>query len=223
MRQGVRLGVDVGSVRIGVARSDPSGLLATPVETVRRGRGDLARIAAIAAEHEAIEVVVGLPTSLSGRESHAAAAARDFARSLSVRLSPIPIRLFDERLTTVSAAQDLRTSGVKGRRQRDVIDQAAAVVLLQAALDAERASGRPSGRLLEKPLENSPGRPIENSPGRPIENASGRPIENSPGRSIEDPPGRPIEEPRDRPLEKPQDPRSGRPPGGRPASGEESP
>ncbi|GIH22947.1 putative pre-16S rRNA nuclease [Acrocarpospora phusangensis] len=151
MRRGVRLGVDVGSVRIGVARSDPSGLLATPVETVRRGKGDLDRLAALAAEHEVMEVVVGLPTTLSGRESHAASAAREFAARLAVRLAPIGIRLYDERLTTVTATQGLRSSGVKARNQRDVIDQAAAVVLLQAALDSERATGRPPGRPQEPP------------------------------------------------------------------------
>ncbi len=151
MRQGVRVGVDAGSVRIGVARSDPSGLLATPVETVRRGRGDVERIAAIVAEHEAIEVVVGLPTSLSGRESHAAGAAREFAVLLAERLAPIPIRLFDERLTTVTAQQRLRSSGVKAKNQRSVIDQVAAVVLLQAALDSERSTGRPPGRPLGPP------------------------------------------------------------------------
>ncbi|GAA0981088.1 Holliday junction resolvase RuvX [Acrocarpospora macrocephala] len=143
--------MDVGSVRIGVARSDPSGLLATPVETVRRGKGDLDRLAALAAEHEAIEVVVGLPTTLSGRESHAASAARDFAARLSVRLAPIEVRLYDERLTTVTATQGLRSSGVKARNQRDIIDQAAAVVLLQAALDTERSTGRPPGHPLDPP------------------------------------------------------------------------
>ncbi|WP_218038471.1 Holliday junction resolvase RuvX [Acrocarpospora pleiomorpha] len=151
MRRGVRLGVDVGSVRIGVARSDPSGLLATPVETVRRGKGDLDRLAELAAEHEAIEVVVGLPTTLSGRESHAASAARDFAARLSVRLAPVEVRLYDERLTTVTATQGLRSSGVKARNQRDIIDQAAAVVLLQAALDTERSTGRPPGHPLDPP------------------------------------------------------------------------
>ncbi|GIH79164.1 Holliday junction resolvase RuvX [Planobispora longispora] len=145
MRNGIRLGVDVGSVRVGVARSDPSGLLATPVETVRRGKGDLDRIAEIAAEHEAIEVVVGLPTSLSGREGQAATLARDFALKVAARLDPVPVRLFDERLTTVTAQQGLRASGVKAKNQRGVVDQAAAVVLLQAALDAERATGRPPG------------------------------------------------------------------------------
>ncbi|RBQ14610.1 Holliday junction resolvase RuvX [Spongiactinospora rosea] len=149
MRRGVRLGVDVGAVRVGVARSDPSGLLATPVETVRAGKGDLARIAEIAAEYEVIEVVVGLPTSLSGRAGKAAELATAFARRLAARLAPVPVRLFDERLTTVSAQRDLRASGVRAKNQREVVDQAAAVVLLQAALDAERAAGRPPGRPVE--------------------------------------------------------------------------
>lgn len=148
MRQGVRLGIDVGSVRVGVARSDPSGLLATPVETVRRGEGDLRRIREIADEHEAIEVVVGLPTSLSGREGPAAAAARSFAEQLAARLAPIPVRLVDERFTTVTAQQSLRASGVRAKKQRGVVDQAAAVVLLQTALDGERATGSPPGRLV---------------------------------------------------------------------------
>jgi len=151
MRSGVRIGVDVGSVRIGVARSDPSGVLAVPVETVRRGRDDLDRIAEIAAEHEAIEVVVGLPTSLSGRESHAAKAAREYAARLAARLAPIPVRLVDERLTTVTAQRRLRSSGIRARQQRDIIDQAAAVELLQAALDGERATGRPPGECLDVP------------------------------------------------------------------------
>ncbi|MBG0817033.1 Holliday junction resolvase RuvX [Planomonospora sp. ID82291] len=155
MRNGIRLGVDVGSVRIGVARSDPSGLLATPVETVRRGRGDLERLAELAAEHEAVEVVVGLPTSLSGREGQAAELARAFAVRIAARLAPVPVRLFDERLTTVTAQQGLRASGVKAKNQRGVVDQAAAVVLLQAALDAERATGR------------APGSPVAAPDGRP--------------------------------------------------------
>ncbi|MET9340551.1 Holliday junction resolvase RuvX [Nonomuraea sp. NPDC004354] len=151
MRFGARLGVDVGSVRIGVARSDPSGLLATPVETVRRGAGDLDRIAVLVEEHAAIEVIVGLPTSLSGREGQAAALARTFAVDLAVRLAPVPVRLFDERLTTVAAQQGLRASGVKAKKQRSVVDQAAAVVLLQDALDAERATDRPPGRPVDPP------------------------------------------------------------------------
>jgi putative Holliday junction resolvase len=145
MRRGVRIGVDVGDVRIGVARSDPSGLIATPVETVRRGAGDLARLAAIAAEEDAVEVVVGLPRSLSGKEGPAAAKAREFAARLAGRVAPVEVRLQDERLTTVSAEAMLRDRGKKGAERRAVVDQAAAVLILQHALDTERATGRPPG------------------------------------------------------------------------------
>lgn len=149
LRQGARIGVDVGSVRIGVAACDPSGLLATPVETVRRGRGDHARIATIAAEQDAIEIVVGLPTSLSGVEGKAAQGARAFAARLARRARGVEVRLFDERLTTVSAHAGLRASGVRGRDRRSVVDQAAATILLQAALDTERLTGRPAGEKVE--------------------------------------------------------------------------
>lgn len=148
MRHGVRIGVDVGSVRIGIARSDPGGVLASPVETVRRGEGDLERIAAIVSEYEAVEVIVGLPTSLSGREGAAATAARRFAARLADRLPPEMVRLHDERLTTVTAESGLREAGVRGRARRDVVDQAAAVVLLQAALDGERLTGRAPGEIV---------------------------------------------------------------------------
>lgn len=148
MRRGVRLSIDVGSVRIGVARSDPAGILATPVETVRRGRGDLDRIAEIIAEYEVMEVIVGLPTSLSGREGAAAEAARDFAARLADRLPPDAVRMYDERLTTVTAESGLRERGVKGQARRQVVDQAAAVVLLQAALDGERLTERPPGEIV---------------------------------------------------------------------------
>jgi len=148
MRTGVRIGIDHGDARIGVARSDPSGFLATPVETVRRGRGDLARLHRIITEQEAVEVVVGLPRTLSGDEGAAAEAARTYAGRLSERIAPVPVRLVDERLTTVDAHRNLRESGVDGRRQRSVVDQAAAVLILQAALDAERSSGQPPGELV---------------------------------------------------------------------------
>ena len=147
MRRGVRLGVDVGDVRIGVAASDPSGMIATPVETVARGRGDLARLRALALEHGAVEVVVGLPRSLSGGEGPAAAKARGFARELVDLLGPdgVAVRLCDERLSTVSAEAVLREQGRKGKKRRAVVDQAAAVVILQNALDTERGTGRPAG------------------------------------------------------------------------------
>lgn len=162
MRPGVRIGVDVGSVRVGVATCDPAGLIATPVETVRRGRGDLDRLAALVAERGAVEVVVGLPTTLAGRHGPAAAAAEEFARRLAARLAArsagapgdgpgardVPVRLVDERLSTVGAQRDLRDSGVDTRRGRSVVDQAAAVIILQTALDAERHSGTAPGRLV---------------------------------------------------------------------------
>jgi putative Holliday junction resolvase len=151
MRPGVRLGVDVGSVRVGVARCDRDGLLATPVETVSRGQGDLARIAWLAHDAGAVELVVGLPRSLSGAEGPAAALARVFAGDLAAQVSPTPVRLLDERLTTVTAARDLRAAGVSARAGRAVVDQAAAVIILQGALDAERSSGRPPGELVAGP------------------------------------------------------------------------
>ena len=150
MRPGVRLGIDPGDARIGVARSDPSGFLATPVETVRRGKGDLARIARILEEEGAVEVVVGLPRSLSGGEGPAAAKVRDFAGRLARRIAPVPVRLCDERLTTVSAEAMLRDRGRKGGQRRAVVDQAAAVLILQHALDTERASGVAPGEIVEE-------------------------------------------------------------------------
>ncbi len=150
MRPGVRLGIDPGDARIGVARSDPSGFLATPVETVRRGKGDLARIARILEEEGAVEVVVGLPRSLSGGEGPAAVKVRDFAGRLARRIAPVPVRLCDERLTTVSAEAMLRDRGRKGGQRRAVVDQAAAVLILQHALDTERASGVAPGEIVEE-------------------------------------------------------------------------
>jgi putative Holliday junction resolvase len=150
LRFGVRLGIDPGDARIGVARSDPSGFLATPVETVRRGRGDLARIARIAAEEGAVEVVVGLPRSLAGGEGPSAAKVREFAAGLARRVAPVPVRLVDERLTTVSAEAMLRDRGRKGSKRREVVDQAAAVLILQHALDSERTSGTAPGEIVEE-------------------------------------------------------------------------
>lgn len=149
MRSGVRVGVDVGSVRIGVATSDRDGLVATPVETVARGKGDLARLGELVRERDALEVVVGLPTSLSGREGPAAGLARDFAGQLASAVAPVPVRLIDERLSTVTATRGLRETGMRGRRSRAVIDQAAAAVILQSALDAERGTGVPPGVLVD--------------------------------------------------------------------------
>ena len=146
MRQGVRLAVDAGSVRIGVARSDPDGILASPLAVVRSGAGALDELARLAAGADAIEVIVGLPTSLSGREGAAAATARSFAADLAGRITPVPVRLVDERFTTTQAHEALRRGGKDTRARREIVDAAAAAVLLQTALDAERATGRPPGQ-----------------------------------------------------------------------------
>jgi len=187
VRPGVRIGVDVGSVRVGVATCDPAGLIATPVETVRRGRGDLDRLAALVAERDAVEVVVGLPTTLAGRHGPAAEAAEEFARRLAARLAElpaerrpddppaarltdaptardVPVRLVDERLSTVGAQRGLRDSGVDTRKGRSVVDQAAAVIILQTALDAERQSGTAPGRLVGG--APPPDRPRDEGAGR---------------------------------------------------------
>jgi putative Holliday junction resolvase len=148
MREGVRLAVDVGSVRVGVARSDPNGILASPLTVVRSGPSELDELATLVAGADAIEVIVGLPTSLSGREGLAAAAARSFAAELAGRLAPIPVRLVDERFTTTQAHDALRRGGQDSRARRDTVDAAAAAVLLQAALDTERATGNPPGQLV---------------------------------------------------------------------------
>ena len=148
MRSGVRLGVDVGSVRIGVARCDRDGLLATPLETVARGDGDVARIRLLVEEHDGVEVVVGLPRSLSGEEGPAARDARTFADQLRAAGLPVPVRLVDERLTTVTATRAMRGAGVSQKAGRPVVDQAAAVIILQGALDTERATGRAPGELV---------------------------------------------------------------------------
>ncbi|RHW24337.1 Holliday junction resolvase RuvX [Nocardioides immobilis] len=150
MRRGVRLGVDPGDARIGVARCDPSGMLATPVETVRRGKGDLRRLRQLVVSEEAVEVVVGLPRSLSGREGPAAVKTREFAGRLAERIAPVPVRLVDERLTTVTAEAMLRDQR-KGQQRRAVVDQVAAVVILQHALDTERATGRAPGEVVAVP------------------------------------------------------------------------
>ena len=150
MRPGVRIGIDPGDARIGVARSDPSGFLATPVETVRRGGGDVRRIARLVSEEGAVEVIVGLPRSLSGGEGPAATKVREFAAGLARAVAPVPVRLCDERLTTVSAEAMLRDRGRKGSKRREVVDQAAAVLILQHALDSERASGIAPGEIVEE-------------------------------------------------------------------------
>ena len=143
--RGVRLGIDPGDARIGVAASDPDGVLATPVETVARGRGDLDRLASLCEEYTATWVYVGLPRSMSGGEGPSAGKVRAFTRELAERLGPVPVSLCDERLSTVTAEGQLRGQGRKGKKRRAVVDQAAAVVILQGALERERQTGLRAG------------------------------------------------------------------------------
>ncbi|MCX7521705.1 Holliday junction resolvase RuvX [Microbacterium sp. STN6] len=146
MRNGTRLGIDVGTVRIGVSRSDPQGMLALPIETVRRADddSDVTRILALVEEYEAAEIVVGHPLALSGRSTASTADAVAFAHRLAAA-SAVPVRLVDERLSTVSASTALYAGGKRAKAQRQVVDQAAATVILQHALDSERSSGNPPG------------------------------------------------------------------------------
>ncbi|MEV0072238.1 MULTISPECIES: Holliday junction resolvase RuvX [unclassified Amycolatopsis] len=140
--RGRRLGVDVGSVRVGVALSDPAPILASPLVTLSRDAkddSDLDKLAELVTEHEVVEVIVGLPKTLANRTGPAAQIAVEYADKLATRVGDVPVRLADERLTTVTASRMLSQRGVKGRKQRAVVDQAAAVEILQAWLDAAAA------------------------------------------------------------------------------------
>ncbi|MFJ6679385.1 Holliday junction resolvase RuvX [Microbacterium sp. NPDC091382] len=146
-RRGVRLGIDVGRARVGVARCDPDGMLAVPVETVPRADTSVARILELAREYEPIEILVGLPISLGGSETASTADAREFATELGAAVE-VPIRLVDERLSTVSANAVLRQNGRSQKSSRRIVDQIAAVVLLQQAIDVEKSTGNPAGAVL---------------------------------------------------------------------------
>lgn len=159
MRRGRRLGIDWGDARIGVAVSDPDGLLAVALEFVPAGDGELDRITEVVADYQPLELIVGLPRSLNGSEGPAAvkvrAKAAALASALSARFAAAPdgydtptIRLIDERLSTVSASRRLREGGKSAKSQRRLIDSEAAREILDRALDAERASGTPPGQLL---------------------------------------------------------------------------
>lgn len=143
--RGRRLGLDVGTARIGVASCDPDGILATPIETIRVTDGDpgwakeLQRVRELVREYDAVAVVVGLPTSLKGRETASTSMARSFVSALGAAAPELSVEFVDERLTTVTAGAALHGAGRNTRKQRDVIDQAAAVVLLQSWIDTRRA------------------------------------------------------------------------------------
>lgn len=145
--RGRRLGIDVGAVRVGVAVCDPDGILASPVATLARDQrtesdgtpSDMSEILRYAGEYEAVAIVVGLPINLAGKEGPAAALIRQYVDRLASLAAPVPVVLADERMSTAAAARRLSERGVRGRRQRAVVDQAAAVEILQGWLDARRA------------------------------------------------------------------------------------
>jgi len=140
----VRLAIDVGSVRVGVARSDPDALLAVPEATLTCDDQLVARLATLADEWSAIAIYVGLPRTLAGEDGLAAQAARGLASSLAATVE-CPVQLIDERLSTVEAQRALRDAGRDARASRPVIDQAAAVLILEHALALERAAGTLAG------------------------------------------------------------------------------
>ena len=152
--RGRRLGVDVGKVRVGVAVCDPDGILATPLATVSRDMGaaadsvpaDIAELGRLVREHEVVQVVVGLPVRLNGAEGPAAIDSRRYADRLASVVDPVPVVLADERMSTVVATRRLAERGVRGKRQRAVVDQAAAVEILQSWLDAQRRQTRDDRR-----------------------------------------------------------------------------
>lgn len=150
LSRGRRLGVDVGRVRVGVAICDPDGILATPLATVSRDMGaaadsvpaDIAELGRLVGEHEVVQIVVGLPVRLNGDEGTAAIDIRAYADRLVSAVQPVPVVFADERMSTVVATRRLAERGVRGKRQRAVVDQAAAVEILQSWLDAQRRQTR---------------------------------------------------------------------------------
>lgn len=149
MREGVRLGIDVGTVRIGIARSDKDGLLATPYETLERTSDYLHRLSTILEEISVFEIVIGLPLSLSGEHTASTNDAIEVSRAIA-SVTEIPVRLIDERLTTVSAHSAMKAVGKNQKKSRPVIDQVAAVLILQQALDSERSTGQLAGKALSE-------------------------------------------------------------------------
>ncbi len=171
MRQGVRLALDWGDARIGVAACDRGGVLAYPVKTVQAGADEIAELVSMVAEYEPIEVLVGLPRSLSGGEGPAAAKARDRAVRLAEAIA-VPVRLVDERLTTVTATRRLTEGGKRAKEQRHLIDAAAAVTILEPALAFEQSQGQAPGELV-----SAPGGSVTDEPALPGGSRQERPLQ----------------------------------------------
>lgn len=155
VRRGARVAVDVGGVRVGIAKCDADGILSVPVTTARREVDDFSTVIELVQDIDALEVIVGLPLNMDGTKGKAAKEATRWAKRLARRIAPVPVRLVDERLTTVSAHKSLHAAGRKEISHRSVIDQASAVIILDIALDFERNTGR------------LPGQPVELTTGGP--------------------------------------------------------
>lgn len=151
-RAGVRLAIDVGKARVGVARSDPDGLLAFPEATLARD-GAEDQVENLVADYGAVDVVVGLPLSLDGSHTPSTDDAITFATKLSRRLT-CPVWLVDERLTTVSALSGLHASGKSSKSAKPIIDQASAVIILQHCLDTLGSRGVIPGKMVTEDVDD---------------------------------------------------------------------
>ena len=161
--RGVKLGVDVGTVRVGIAVCDRDGILATPLRTLARNakkNTDVRVLADLAIELDAVEIFVGLPRTLKGEERASAQMATEYAKLLVNALvaagSGVPVRLVDERLSTVSAHRNLHQAGMSSRDHRKVVDQVAAAGILQHAIDMQKARGTEVGRRVSADLPPGP-------------------------------------------------------------------
>ena len=149
MRAGRRIAFDYGDVRIGVAISDPSGLLALPLDHIQNNSENaLNDIGALFAEYEPIYIAIGFPIHLSGKASAKSAAVEGFSSHLS-GISNAPIYLIDERMTSVSAGRLLKEAGLNSKQARSEIDSQAAVAILEAALNQERLQGQPIRKFIK--------------------------------------------------------------------------
>lgn len=153
--RGIKLGVDVGMARVGLAASDPDGILATPVKTLSRDakrNSDIKIVVKEAATRGACQIFVGLPRTMKGEEKTSAEMARNYAQILVDLLqasgAETPVHLIDERLTTVSAHQALHKAGMDSREHRKVVDQVAAVEILQHAMDMQKARNADVGQVV---------------------------------------------------------------------------
>jgi putative Holliday junction resolvase len=163
--KGVKLGVDVGTVRVGVAVCDRDGILATPLRTLERNakkNTDVRIIAALAEELHAVEIFVGLPRTMKGEEHASARMATEYATlladALRDRSADVPVRLVDERLSTVTAHRNLHEAGMSSRNHRKVVDQVAAAGILQHAIDMQRARGTEIGSRVDARSAAGPAR-----------------------------------------------------------------